>query len=406
VRPFNFIRRLAQKHEVTVLCVATNDSDYRAVAELRPHCQAVEVFPLSVWQSLWNCLVGVLSSRAIRNAYFYSARLRQCLAENIARGDADLVHAEHLKSAPMVEDVVGKVPIVFDAVDCISTMEGRRRKVFHNPLLKLFFWTEQKKMMHWETWASEHFDRLIISSAVDKESYPHPPGCKEKMHVVQNSVDLDRFRPGQFEPHADLVVFCGNLYYFPNEDAALYFSRTVWPLLLARKPNLRLQIVGNNPPRSVKQLEGKNNIRVVGSVPDVRPHLGRARVAVCPVRVRAGTQNKILEAMAMGVPVVAHRICCEGLAVESGKHLLTADTPEEFASGVESLFEDSSLRNILVQAGREYVETHHDWNRSVEELLAVYSEALADFAGEAGNGARAARDVPGDFSPAKTRLRV
>jgi sugar transferase (PEP-CTERM/EpsH1 system associated) len=379
VRPFNFIRRLSRQHEVTVFCVATNDVDYRSIAELRQHCQAVEVFELPHWRSLWNCLVGAFSSRALRTAYFYCPRLRRRLVEKVGRGGVDLVHAEHLKSVPMVAGVSGKVPTVFDAVDCISMMEAKRRKVIRNPLLKLFFWTEQKKMARWEAQASELFDRVVISSPVDSEFYPGGSRLKEAIRVVPNCVDLEYFGFRQFEPRKNLVVFCANLSYFPNVDAALYFSRSVWPLLLARRPNLRLEIVGSRPPRSVRQLDGKNNIHVVGSVPDVRPHLGRAWAALCPLRVRAGTQSKILEAMAMGVPVVATRICCAGLQVEPGKHLLTADTPEEFVSGVESLLDGSSLRNNLVQAGRKYVEAHHDWNRSMKELLDVYAEALADF---------------------------
>src|SRR5207248_10928062 len=122
----------------------------------------------------------------------------------------------------------------------------------------------------------------------------------------------------------NLLVFCAKLDYFPNEDAALYFARSVWPILRAQRPELQLQIVGSRPPKSIRRLDSKENIHVIASVPDVRPYLGRAWVALCPIRIRAGIQNKILEAMALGVPVVATRICQPGLQVEAGKHLLFA----------------------------------------------------------------------------------
>ena len=381
-RAFSFIRQLSRQHEIAVLCVATNDSDYRAVTELRQYCQAVEVFDVSLWRSFWNCLVGVLSSKALRNAYFYSPGLRQRLKQKVGLGEADLVHLEHLKSVAMAEDVAGRVPTVFDSVDCSSMFEARRTKIIRNPLLKLFFCTEGKKMAWTEASAARRFDRVVISSAVDKGFYPVGPHERERIRVVPNCVDLEYFHFQKYEARRDAVVFCANLAYFPNEDAALYFARSVWPGLLARRPKLRLEIVGRKPPRSVRRLDGKDNIRVIGSVPDVRPYIGRAWVSVCPVRVQAGTQFKILEAMALGVPVVATRTCCPGLAVEPGKHLLTADTPQEFVTAVETLLDDCDLRNSLLQAGRKYVEAFHDWDRAGEKLLAVYAEALADCASE------------------------
>lgn len=374
-RPFNFIQRLSRTHQVSVLCLAASEAESRFASEFREHCHDLEVIRLPRRRSFWNCLMAMFSSRALRCAYFYSPDLRRRVREKVKRKEVDLVHVEHLKSIPMVQDIAGKIPAVLDAVDCYSMLEARRRKVLRNPLLKLFSWTESKKISHWETKSCQLFDRIVVSSSVDKEHYPAPEGLRERIRVIANAVDLEHFRFQQFDPQKNLVVLCANLHYFPNLDAALYFSRSIWPLLLGRRPELRFEIVGNRPPQSVRGLDGKHNIRVVGSVPDVRPHIGRAWVVVCPIRVRAGIQNKVLEPMALGVPVVATRICCPGLAVEPGKHLLVADTPGEFVSAVQSLLDSPALRANLVQAGRDYVEQHHDWNVSVARLSQVYAEA-------------------------------
>jgi len=378
-RPFNFIRRLSRNHDVSVLCLATDESDYRFLSELRHCCQSLEVVELPRWRSFWNCLVAPFSRRSLRYAYFYSPYLRQRVKEKVNRHEVDLVHAEHLKSLPMVKDVIGDIPTVFDAVDCVSMFEARRKQVVRNPLLKLFFWTEQRKMLGGEVNAIASFDRLTISSAVDKESYPGSEDVKKKICVIPNGVDLDYFAFQQFEPQRNVIVFCAKLDYFANADAALYFAQSIWPDLLARRPDLQLQIVGSRPPRSVQQLDGRDHIRVIGSVPDVRPYLGGAWVALSPLRVRAGIQFKILEAMAMGVPVVATRICCPGLGVEPGKHLLVADTREEFVASVELLLRDDHRRNALISAGREYVETHHDWEYCVRQLSDVYAAACKTF---------------------------
>jgi glycosyltransferase involved in cell wall biosynthesis len=281
----------------------------------------------------------------------------------------------------MVADVVDKVPVVLDAVDSISMFERRRRKIIRNPFLQLFSWIEEKKMAHWETKASQKVSRVVISSPVDKEHYSTSEEMRKKIHVVPNGVDLKKFGFQQFEPQENLIVFCAKLDYFPNQDAALYFARSVWPILRVHRPGLQLEIVGSRPPQTVRELNGKNNIRVVASVADIRPHVGRASVAVCPIRLRSGTQFKVLEAMALGVPVVATRLCIPGLAVEPGKHLLVADTPQEFASAVELVLDNHSLRASLIRAGRSYVEENHDWSESVRDLCDVYTDARIDFDG-------------------------
>ncbi len=329
-RPLNFIRKLSEIHEVLVLCLATNDSDDRFVSELRQYCQNLEVIKLSRWRSFWNCIVALFSYKSLRVAYFYSPRLRDRVKARVDGKEVDLIHAEHLKSVPMVEGVIGKIPEIFDAVDCVSMLEMMRRKTIKNSLLKLFSWIESKKTMRFETKAAELFNRVVISS-------------------------------------------------FPNQDAALYFTQSVWPVLRARRPELQLEIVGSRPPRSLRRLDGKDNIRVIASVPDVKPYLGRAWVALCPIRIRAGIQSKVLEAMALGVPIVATRICLPGLALESGKHLLVADAPGEFVTAVELLLDNVTLRDKLVQAARTYVERLHNWTGCVAALCNAYAEAAADF---------------------------
>jgi len=243
---------------------------------------------------------------------------------------------------------------------------------------------ESRKFALAEAQASRRFDRVAISSAVDRQAYPTAVGSREKIDVVPNGVDLEHFGFRQFEAQKNLLVFCAKLDYFPNRDAALYFARCVWPVVRARRPELQLDIVGSRPPKIVRLFDGKDNIRVIASVPDVRPFLGRAWVALCPIRIRAGIQNKMLEAMALGVPLIATSICCPGLQVEAGKHLLVADGPEQFASAIELLLDDVTLREKLIRAGRAYVERRHNWSESVQALSKSYDAAMADFTAHAG----------------------
>lgn len=366
---------------MALLCLSRNDGDDQIISELHPYCQDLEIIKLSVARSLWNCITALFSSKPLRCAYFYSPVLRSRIRAKVEQGEFDLLHAEHLKSVPMLEDVIGKIPIVFDAVDCISMFEARRRCVIRNPFLKVFSWLEFRRMVYWETKAAHLADCVVISSPIDKQQYPSSAELDEKIEVIPNGVDLEYFDFSPNERDRNSLVFCAKLDYFPNEDAVLYFVNSVWPMLRRRRPELRFDIVGSRPPQSVRQLNGRDNIRVVGSVPDVRLYLRKASVALCPIRLRAGIQNKILEAMAIGVPVVATRICCPGLGVEPGKHLLVADTPEEFACAVELLLDNSALKANLIRAGRKYVESAHDWAECVRALSKVYDRARAHFNG-------------------------
>jgi sugar transferase (PEP-CTERM/EpsH1 system associated) len=393
-RPLHFIRGLSQMHQVSVVCLATSEADDHFVSQLRQYCHSAEVIRLSRWGSLWNCFRALFSANSLRCAYFYSPRLRDRIKALVEADEVDLIHAEHLKSLPMVEPILGKVPVVFDAVDCLSMLESRRRAVTKNPLVKLFSWFESRKFALSETKASRRFNRVTISSAVDGQAYSIPAGLREKIDVIPNGVDLEHFGFRQFEAQKNLLVFCAKLDYFPNRDAALYFARCVWQVVRARRPELRLEIVGSRPPKSVLQLDGKDNIRVIPSVPDVRPFLGRAWVAVCPIRIRAGIQNKMLEAMALGVPLIATQICCPGLKVEAGKHLLVADGPEQFVSAIELIIDDMTLREKLIRAGRVYVERHHDWAESIRALSNSYGAAMADFTSHAGRSAPTVAVLP------------
>jgi len=192
-RPFHLIRALSRIHRVSVLCLSTNNTEDAFIAQLREHCESLEVIRLSRWRSLANCLGALFSTKSLRCAYFESPRLRDLIKARVEAGEVDLLHAEHLKSAAIVEPVLGKVPAVFDAVDCLSMLEQRRRRITRNPLVKLFSWIESKKFVLGEAKATRLFNRVAISSSVDREAYPVPVALREKIDVIPNGVDLQQF---------------------------------------------------------------------------------------------------------------------------------------------------------------------------------------------------------------------
>jgi glycosyltransferase involved in cell wall biosynthesis len=188
-------------------------------------------------------------------------------------------------------------------------------------------------------------------------------------------VDTDHFRPVA-SPRNRSLVFTGAMDYPPNVDAVLWFCREVWPIVRRRDPALRLEVVGRTPDARVRALNGEAGVRVTGEVSDVRIHLAQSSVVVVPLRAGAGTRLKILEAMAMGCPVVSTTLGAEGLDVEDGSDILLADTPTAFAGAIESLLQSPATASRLGDAGRRLAVGRYDWQHCLRPLEILYERLL------------------------------
>jgi sugar transferase (PEP-CTERM/EpsH1 system associated) len=206
---------------------------------------------------------------------------------------------------------------------------------------------------------------VVLTTPAEVAVYEQFAGAGTAL-AVHNGVDLDYFQPvpQSAEPSC---VFVGALDYRPNVDGLGWFCAEVWPHLRRRRPDARFFIVGRRPVKAVQRLGGRG-VEVIGTVPDVRPWLARAAVAVAPLWIARGVQNKVLEALATGRAVVATPLCLQGLATEPGCHLLAASTAREWASALDHLLGDADLRERLGTAGRAFVEEHHSWDRCLEPL--------------------------------------
>jgi glycosyltransferase involved in cell wall biosynthesis len=192
------------------------------------------------------------------------------------------------------------------------------------------------------------------------------------VYAIRNGVDMDYFRPIEPSQNENGCAFVGALDYHPNVDGAAWFCRQVWPALHSRHPTAKMYLVGRRPAPAVRQLVEIPGVELVGQVPDVRPHLGRAAVAVVPLRIARGIQNKVLEAMSMGKATVASPEALTGLDARAEEHLLVASTPGEWVVKVSRLLDDRALRGRLGTAARGYVEDKHCWETS----MAPFAELL------------------------------
>jgi glycosyltransferase involved in cell wall biosynthesis len=194
--------------------------------------------------------------------------------------------------------------------------------------------------------------------------------------VLPNGVDLRYFRPMDIARDPATLIFTGKMSYHANLAAALDLTNQVMPRVWAIRSDACLTIAGKDPPRELLALTADPRLTVTGTVPDLRPYLAQATVAVSPIRYGAGIQNKLLEAMAMATPVVSTPQATASLQAQNGRDLWVADTPQTCAEVVLTFLADEGLRQRVGQAGRRYVETCHDWDVAAEQLEQVYQEAI------------------------------
>jgi sugar transferase (PEP-CTERM/EpsH1 system associated) len=369
IRTFHLLESLSRWAWIHLACLADEPPEDSSIAALRRHCRRIAVVrPRS--SARWLRALGSLArGRTATEGAFGSPELRAVI-RRWARGTR--FHAGLASASSLVPylrmDELRDIPAVIDLIDVDSQKWLDYAAASRGPRAWLYR-TEGRRLRRLEhdlpDWARAV--TLVSEAEVDLYRRFRAGGA---VHAIPNGVDLDYFRP---DPRDDGrgCVFVGAFDYRPNVDGACWFCREAWPEVRRRHPPARLALVGRRPAPAVRRLARSAGVDLVGQVPDVRPHLAGAAVAVVPLHIARGVQNKVLEALAMGKAVVSSPQALVGLHVEPGIHLLAASTPGEWADAVSRLLDDRDLRRQLGSAGRCYVEEHHRWDRCLEPFGAI-----------------------------------
>jgi len=380
IRPFNMIRHLsAAGHEVTVASLARSPQEAEEGKGIAPYCARYEMAvvnnPVQVARMVLRAPSPVPSSMG----FFYSATLARLVRELLSRERFDLIFVHCSSVAQYVAGVRG-IPKILDFGDMDSQkwFEYARYKPFP---LSAGYWLEGKKLEREEKRLAGRFDLCTATTRAEWETLE---GYRTGVATdwFPNGVDSAYFAPTAEPYDADTISFVGRMDYYPNQECMFDFCANVMPLIRARRLETKLLIVGADPSREVKKLGDLPGITVTGSVADVRPHLRRSALMVAPLNIARGTQNKILEAMAAGVPVVTSRVAAGGVDAVAGEHFAVASTPDGQAQAILRILGDSTERQRLAVAGRERMLSHHAWDRSMQRLDGIIERCLATFGGQ------------------------
>ena len=372
IRSFHILKHLSREHDVTVATVRRSGDDATAVEQLRAVSRRQILAPVSELRSWLRALTRVPTPTPASFAYFHSSEwgrsVRGALADSY-----DLVFVHCAAMAPYVAGARAATILDFGDMDSEKWVAYSRRKRFPAALV---YRVEEKKVRRAEVQLARRFDLCTCATRGELETLERY-GAARRTGWFPNGVDAEYFRPSPAPSDRDTICFLGRMDYYPNEDAMLWFCDRVLPEVRAQRPGTTLWIVGANPSRVVLRLGKRPGVRVTGSVPDVRPYAARATLSVAPLNIARGVQNKILESLAMGIPVVASTLAASGTETVPGEHLVTATEPREFVAAILRLLSDAPERQRLAHAGRERVRTHHDWSASMRRLDELIAACMA-----------------------------
>ena len=358
---------------VDLACFVESEAEDRALRdELGPLCRAIATVKLPRWRSYAGVALSLPGARPMQVAYYRSPQMARLVRQRVAREPYDLVYAHLIRMAEYARDLPLPKAIGLQ----ISQALNLQRMVDNvgDPARRLFYRVEAAKVRPYEAAVCRAFDRVFLVGQrdIDEIARTEPVANAVVQPHGQDVPEGARLAEARREPGA--IVMSGVMATYTNVDAVTWFAREVFPLVEREVPEASFWIVGRQPQRDVQALARPPRVVVTGEVPDVNDWLLRAEVGVAPLRIGAGMQNKLVQAMAAGLPVVATPVANEGILAEDGAHLLLRDDPRAFADAVVALLRDRAERERLGRAARAFVEGHWTWEAHFERQLQVFEE--------------------------------
>lgn len=383
IRTINLLKRLSEKYTIDLICFADAIKEKDFINEMFE--LGINIIPVQVkrpkrgsFRFFFDIFLNQFSPLPFSVAYHYRKPFLLKLKEIVEDGNYKLLHFEWTQMAVYLKRLKVVQPIVVSAHNIEATLWRRYVENHKSILKKLFYYLQMKKTQWFEKWAYNRADCVTAVSENDAQTIKEIYGQNHVL-VVSNGVDIDYFRSRNFESGDNNLIFVGAMDYWANIDAIDFFIKDVIPILINKLPNLRLTVVGRTPKKRLLDLaKTVNYLEVTGCVEDVRQYYKKGFIFVVPLRCGAGTRLKILEAMAMEMPIVSTRIGAESLKCEDGVNIMIADTPEQFCEKIEELCKNPELKMQLGEAGRIIVEKYYGWKQIAKKQDELWSSLITN----------------------------
>lgn len=370
LRTYHFLKTLSREHDITLLSFIADDSETSHISPLRPFCEDIQLIHRTPWQSTMTTAVQMWRRQPLQSLYYRSPVMNGAVDRLLTRRKFDVVYVHLFRMAQYMDHRTSHYRIL-DLTDSISG-EIERSLPYRRPFWRLVYRLELPHMRKYERNVARRFDETWLISETERQRLLNGR-ADLTIQVMPNGVDPIQFRPvgGSSSRSKSSLIFVGHMGVFHNLDAAEHLVHDILPRVREIIPNAHLDLVGAEPAIQVRRLAKAPGVRVRGHVPDLNRELNGAAVFVAPIRFAAGVQNKVLEAMAAGLPVVTTSAVNSGLQAEDGRHLMIADDVQEMVSAIVDLLNDADKRRRLGGEGREFVLRRFRWEDVADRMRAI-----------------------------------
>ncbi len=362
LRIYHQVKELSRHFDVCLCVLAEEEVSGNVKQELAKIANRVEILPLPKWKIYVNLFGALFTSKPFQVHYFYQKSAHRKVEELIAEWQPDHIYCQLIRCAEYVKNI-HHIPKTIDYMDALS--KGIERRIDDAGIKRILFKSEFKRLMKYENLIFDYFDFHTIISEQDRQFIMHSQ--KRIIEIVPNGIDTDFFKPQAIKVNYD-VVFVGNMSYPPNVDAVQFFVKEIVPKLMEKFPNLKVLIAGANPAKEISNLSN-NHITVSGWVDDIRLSYAQSLIFVAPLRIGTGLQNKLLEAMAMGIPCVTSVLANKALNARVPEEILVCAEPYEYIQSIEMLLNDSVRRSAMSISARNFVEKEFCWKTSMKPMV-------------------------------------
>ncbi|MDG1333797.1 MAG: glycosyltransferase [Crocinitomicaceae bacterium] len=361
LRAFHQLKELSKHFDVTLFALTNHEVASEHYQIVKEHCSEIIVHQQSLLQKGWNIFRSALNGNPYQVGYFYSSKGQNKIKQLLKEDSFNHVYCQLIRMSEYVKHE-HTIPKTIDYQDAFSA--GIQRRVSKQPFHKKWiFKSEAKRLKRYESLMFDFFENRTIISKQDRQLIMHPNS--QEIVCIPNGIDESFFEELKQEKTHDFV-FVGNMSYAPNVEAIVYISEKILPMF----PEKTLLISGSSPSKKVKSIAAENSqIELTGWVDDIRSSYAAGKIFLAPMMIGTGMQNKLLEAMAIGVPCITTPLANNPIGTKENSEILVASTPEEFKSAIETLFQDSIKYAEIQGNARAFVEQNHHWSETTKRLV-------------------------------------
>lgn len=363
LRAYYQIKELSQHFDVHLIALSDQKVEQQSIAALNVYCSEIHILPLSKISILKNVAFHFLSAKSIQVGYFYNKKWIQKVNQLLHKIQPDHIYTQLVRCSEYSKNY-HHCPKTLDYMDALSTGTIRRSEK-ENFFLKWIFSLEGKRLGMYERRIFDYFDFKTIISDQDKKLISHPE--QSEIISIPNGIDQSFFEYPQKESPKYDVGFIGNMNYPPNIDAALYIHQNY----LIKRPNVTCLIAGATPHQKILDLDKETSITVAGWVEDIREAYSDIKLFVAPMQIGTGMQNKLLEAMAMGLPCVTTQMANNAIGAEHMKTIYVVESVSELQNAIDWLLQNPKEAKAIGDKAQKWVHQKYSWKSATEPLVRI-----------------------------------